>query len=842
MKRRVLAGLLVLVMVLSLLPLTGVEVSAAKQEKKRVIGIVFDNSSSMYYAPNQNAWCRATYAMEVFASMMNEGDLMQVYPMNEIEVGTNRYTMDKPLVISGPDQAQTLRKINSPAPGRTHIETLTAAYNGLMKTHADERYLIVLTDGEEFYKNNKQLGAGDNSGSEIELTNMLSEYSRDMQVMYLGIGPVAIELEEQDSSCQHYDKAADSADTLKKLTAMCNTIFGRNDLPDVGRQISFDVSMSKLIVFVQGEDVSNVSVEGGKMISAYSLHYPEQGTDNSQWTNTHKVDPTLQGMLVTYGEFKSGDYALSYDGMATSVDVYYEPDVDMSIRLIDENGNEVDPTKGISSGVYQLEYSMVDRDGEPTASSLLGTTNYRIAYTINGEEKVVTDNAAGSMELDLHGNDEFKASFEVTYLNDYSIKKTSEEMKWVTTISPADTSAVRAEITGGSENYALSQLEEQAIYDVKVWFGSEQITGSDLANAELAVEISGGNAQYKVERTDDGFKLGVCYNGDAVSTECGKYTLSVTPKYTNRDGEEISGSAIALKFEISDNSTLVAAQFATQSTFFQSGYLDEADPIEVILTVGGAPLTAEQFAQVQVEIDTAGLECNITKDAANSRYLIQLPVENVENGRYKLTCHAQIPNEIGRMMDADDALSIEIQPFPEWVKLLLRILIILLILLLIWLYLNTKILPKKIGVGKCNFNVDGSQIPGSAKCMFSGGKKKRGILEVSSPNYALIPGASCGVKLELEAISPRRIKSAQRSVRVRGVTALNPDTTALKVASFNMSRDPITEKLVKVGGKADAPIDFNINSGAKIMITAEVLNPAAGGTVTVTLTVPLKYF
>ena len=108
----------------------------------------------------------------------------------------------------------------------------------------------------------------------------------------------------------------------------------------------------------------------------------------------------------------------------------------------------------------------------------------------------------------------------------------------------------------------------------------------------------------------------------------------------------------------------MAAQFDVQSTYFQSGYLDEAEPIALVLTVGGAPLTAEQFAQAQVQIDTAGLDCGITPEAANSRYLIQLPAGDVENGKYKLSCTAQIPNEIGRMMEAEDALTIEIQPFP----------------------------------------------------------------------------------------------------------------------------------------------------------------------------------
>ena len=47
--------------------------ASARAEKARTIAIVFDNSGSMYDVGDM-AWCRATYAMEVFASMLNAGD------------------------------------------------------------------------------------------------------------------------------------------------------------------------------------------------------------------------------------------------------------------------------------------------------------------------------------------------------------------------------------------------------------------------------------------------------------------------------------------------------------------------------------------------------------------------------------------------------------------------------------------------------------------------------------------------------------------------------------------------------------------------------------------------
>ena len=42
--------------------------TTTKAEKSYEIAVVFDNSGSMY---DNQAWCRAKYAMEIFSSMLN---------------------------------------------------------------------------------------------------------------------------------------------------------------------------------------------------------------------------------------------------------------------------------------------------------------------------------------------------------------------------------------------------------------------------------------------------------------------------------------------------------------------------------------------------------------------------------------------------------------------------------------------------------------------------------------------------------------------------------------------------------------------------------------------------
>lgn len=838
MKKRMLSLLLVMVMVLTMLPWMGFTAeAAAKKEPKRVIGIVFDDSGSMYGGGNYS-WCRATYAVEVFAAMMNDGDQLQIYPMNGVkldDMGTT-YTMQNPLIVNGPEESSVVRQMVGMQTGNgTPIETIDWAYEGLMNTQADEKYLIVLTDGGYFHsKTGYEMSLTE---TEQALTDVLGQYARDMNVMYLGIGSSVAVPTVIDPSRQLFLEASDTAQTLNQLTRMCNTIFGRNEMPNVTDKIELDVTLSKLIVFVQGENVSGVSVSGGSEIRSTDTHYPDplfpQGS----------IDYSLQGTLVTYGAFDAGTYDLSFTGDATSINVYYEPDVSLSVRLLDPNGNEVTAgSTDLYSGTYYLEYGMVDRDGEPTTSSLLGETKYELTYYINGQEYTENATQSGKLPIELEAGDVLDGKVKVIYLEDYPDEKSlpcGEIM-----IEPMPLEELIITVSGGSDAYALTELEGQAVYDVQLSYGGAPLTGEELKKVVPNIQLTGGNAECDWEMTDSGVRVTIGYaGGDPLNTECGDYQLSIGADYTNQDDQPVSATPVVKEFSIEDNSSSVSAEFQLETDYYVTSELDSAQPIKLVLSVGGVPLTAEQFNQVLVEsIDTDNLACDISPDPANSCYVIKMRASEVENGRYKLSCKLQIPNEIGRLVEAKDEASFQVQPYPEWLPWVIAIAVALVLFAIIWAFLNTKVLPKKIAVGKCTFNVDGSNIPGSPSCVYVGGGKKRGTLEINSPRYAANPSAFCGFKLELEADSPRRTKSSARSAKVRNVTALNPSTTYLKTGPFKMVQDPVTEKLVRAVGKADAPIEFSIKNNVSCTVTASVLDVTTGGETAVNLTVNLKFF
>ena len=156
MKRILSTFLVITVVLLSVLICTPLGYASTKKEEARTIAIVFDNSGSMYDEGDQ-AWCRATYAMEVFASMLNKGDTLLSYPMNPITVEGNTYTMQSPFKITDVTQSELIRSIYTEEAKGTPIESIDCAIADLQGVKDKNKYLIVLTDGGTFYQNGGEL-------------------------------------------------------------------------------------------------------------------------------------------------------------------------------------------------------------------------------------------------------------------------------------------------------------------------------------------------------------------------------------------------------------------------------------------------------------------------------------------------------------------------------------------------------------------------------------------------------------------------------------------------------------------------------------------------------------
>jgi len=813
--------------------------ASGKTSESRAIAIVFDNSGSMYDDGDQ-AWCRATYAMEVFASMLNAGDVLQIYPMWPITAGGKEYTMENPLQITDASQASTIRDIFTADASGTPIESIDCAINGLQTIQASKKYLIVLTDGGTFSKNGNGLSK---DRTKKELDNRIQEQAgKNMTVMYLGIGSDACIPNTAESEYFVKKQAVNTADVLSTLTVMCNQIFGRATLQKSrisGNTMEFDISMSKLIVFVQGENIADLKITGGsigKQIGTQQTQYSTKGAGDYKSV----PDTSLQGMMVTYADCAAGTYSIEYTGTATSVEVYYEPDADLDFVFTDAAGNTVDP-QALYEGDYKVSFGMKDaKTGKLISSDLLGNPKYQGSYYINGQEYPIThEGFSGSVDVPLKMGEKFEANLTVTYLSGYTITKNSTDFGWPEggiQVAPRPAGDFRLEISGGDDLYSLQDLEEGTPYIAKVYYQGAQLTGSELEKVELKWEPETSNAEIKKEFADDHWKLSLHYKDPAApqDTVCGECTVSIYAFYSAQGSSEAQAQC-PLTYNIKDDFSPLQIDMYAPETYIVIGELEESKAFVVNLKLNGAPLTAEDFANVNLQVDCGGVEHTVTANEQNSAYLIKLlPTEGIKEGDYQIKVTALYTDHIGRETSVNDAVTVTLSNIPLWVRWVVSILLLLILFLIIWAILHIKVLPTKAHTTRklSNLNFDGEDVTKSTSFLTEikkdgarmqtqyGGRKFGLIMDVTPGQESYLYKPHKGRSAEVKPVSVRKFGPAKVQEALIGTAKYTIDDETGKLVPALPNQKPFLLKngaTVRYSGTiSDAGIDKDFEVLSKI--------------------------
>lgn len=386
-----------LIMVLALLLcFPGATARADNAPPTRIINVVFDDSGSMiirFPSTPVDTWCQAKYAMEVFAALLGENDTMNIYYMS-------RYLKDPgaaPLTLQGSAGAaknvSTIHETVTNAADNTPFGVVQKACRDLADTTADEKWLVVLTDGEF-----------DAYPAQIE--SFYASKPDDVHVMMLGIGSEAPSIHEDPANNVFYVKAEDSKAVLGKITDICTRVLNsdRLDVDRSGLSVSFDVPMSELIVFAQGAQVQISGLSsGGKSISPVAppvtVQYSETASSNYAGG---LVDRDLKGAVAVFrGDFVEGDYSLDLSG-ADTVEVYYKPNVEIRASLQELDGTPISNMSRIEAGDYRIEFGFV-RAGtqEPVGPSrLLGQVDYSATVTSNGTAHPQTYSSGDVVHID----------------------------------------------------------------------------------------------------------------------------------------------------------------------------------------------------------------------------------------------------------------------------------------------------------------------------------------------------------------------------------------------------------------------------------------------------------
>ena len=823
--KRYLSFMLAALLLVSCLLIGAPSASAAKKAtESRAIAIVFDNSGSMYY-DGEKAWCRATYAMEVFASMLNQGDVLQIYPMWDITVAGQKYSMDNPFQITDVTQATSIREIYTDKAGGTPIETIDFAASGLKKVNADKKYLIVLTDGDTFHQNGIALSE---SATAKALDEKVKQYAGNgMAMMFLGIGTKACMPTVAQSSSFVKAKASDSAQVLSTLTMMCNQIFGRDTLPKErisGNSVEFDISMSKLIVFVQGTDISGLKLSGGSIGSPVNSQQTKYSTLGAGG-RSNDVDTSLQGMIVTYEGVASGTYTIEHTGKADSIEVYYEPDADLAFVFTDAEGNQVDPN-ALYEGDYKVSFGMVDaKTGQLIQSDLLGKPTYQGSYFINGQEVPISaDGFSGSVDIPLKMGDTFEANLTVTYLSGYTISKDSSDFGWPEggiQVAAKPAGDLKIDVSGGEELYSLQELEKGAPYIVKVSYQGELLTGQALKDA-LSWNEDASNAKIASEFAEDHCKLYLKYrNPDAPQeTVCGECTLQLTATYAAQGTAEAKASK-ALTYNIKDDFSPLQLKLEVPQDYIVIKDMAQAKPMTVKMTMNGAMLTAEEFAAVQLHVDCGGIEYTLTPNEADSSYTIKLKAtEGIKQGDYTIKVTGTFTDKIGRETKTGAESMVTLSTMPLWLKWAIGLLLLLLLFLLIWWITHIRVMPKHAHITKrdSKMTVDGEDVTKNASFV---AKIDGGKLAVYSKYGGSKTGFSLDVKKGKESYLYK--KAVKKSAEVRGDKLSKTGTPTIQSISVGSIKYVLNADTGKFERKPKSDKPYLLRHGTNITYSGTML-------------------
>ena len=818
--------------------------AATKQEKTRAIAIVFDNSGTMYLGDDDSkkTWCRATYAMQALATMMNASDIMQIYPMNPIQIGdsdtpkdSDVYTRERPLEIKK-ENASLIQEICTPHAGDTHIEAVTKAREGLAKTSADEKWLIVLTDGTVFYRNGKELSKQE---SIRQLTEEFNQSVQQVNAMYLGIGKEAQSGFAVKGTYQFVErKATNSAQVLANLTELGNIIFGRDELPDASENITFDVSMKKLIVFIQGESIDNVSLGDANPTSTDKLKYSTYGAKNKNYKIL--CDTTLQGTMLTYENVDAGSYKISFSGQASDIAVYYEPDVDLDFVFTNADGSAVDPN-ALYEGEYKVAFGMKDaKTGKLISSKLLGNPHYEGSYFINGQEYPINhDGYSGETPVTLKMNDTFDANLTATYLSGYTITKNSSDFGWPEggiQVAARPAGDLRLEISGGDDIYSLQDLEEGNPYIAKVYYQGTQLTGSELEKVELKWEPETSNAEIKKEFADDHWKLSLHYKDPAApqDTVCGECTVSIYAFYSAQGSSEAQAQS-PLTYNIKDDFSPLQVELYVPENYIVIKELEESQAIVANLMIEGRTLTSEEFANVTLQVDCGGIDHSITPNEQDSSYFIKLlPTEGIGEGSYPIKVTAKFTDKFGRTTETDAETAITLSAIPLWLKWVIGLLLLLILFLIIWAIMHIKVLPTKAHTTRklSNLNFDGEDVTKSTSFLTEikkdgarmqtqyGGRKFGLIMDVTPGQESYLYKPHKGRSAEVKPVSVRKFGPAKIQEALIGTAKYTIDDETGKLVPALPNQKPFLLKngaTVRYSGTiSDAGIDKDFEVLSKI--------------------------
>lgn len=524
----------------------------------RVINLVYDNSGSMSNDGNL-AWNQAWYALEVFAAMLGERDTLNLYLISSYE-----NTIDVPpfLTLNGSAGAEhNVSEIHNMQikQGNTPFNSVRKANLDLSAVQADEKWLVILTDGSF-------QGVRDDGSKDIN--DYLSRKDEDIKVMFLGMGPSANVIEEHPEKNIYYLKAENNNDILWRIVDICTRIFDSDRLPiNENNEFTIDIPMREIIVFGQGADVQIKGLTNGtntisSSTSPVEVKYVERFGA--------RVNRNLVGSIASFkGNLNAGSYSIDISG-ADVIEVYYKPDVEIQAYLKDKDGKNVINGSELFKGTYTIEFGFVKSgtNEKVPESSLLGNVDYQATITSNGKknEKIIKNGDTitvdgGSLEIDVTAR-YLKYNTTTSHLS-YTVlvEPTPSPTPVPTPTPPPDRNITYSQDNEPLLVVTMSGLEKEEYIEISAIIDGKQFTKEEwdlvgVPDAKVASESNFPLGKFDVAKLDEigKYRLTPSFRAGGPYADVYKDTVLELSYSEQINGSEWKGTSL-VNFKVEDNRT-----------------------------------------------------------------------------------------------------------------------------------------------------------------------------------------------------------------------------------------------------------------------------------------------
>jgi hypothetical protein len=666
------------------------------EQRSKAIHVVFDDSISMITNDSVtffDRWGQAKYAMEVFAAMLEERDVMNIYFMSDF---MNNPNASAGLTVFGHEDAkERVRRVHEHIPNAwgTPFDPVIKAYNDLMASDADEKWLVILADGGF----NRLNGAGISFES-IDVNGRLTGYASesDINIFFLVIGEDddLIKMMETINGNPgigfYFDHARNTNEILGKITAMCNRIFNRNNLSFTNvarREFSFDIPMMELLVFAQGADVRINGISGDATYQPdedVRVKYSEVASTNPNFDASNPsiiISRELAGAIAIFRDIPKGSYSLDITG-AQTVEIYYKPEVNLGIELF-QNGEKV-ITQNITEGEYQIRFGIINEEGGFFTSSLLGNVEYEAVITNNGQ--TVSIKSGDNINLEC-------GDYEIHITARFLDINTAENIIRGRVLLPPI--PLDVEIKAPNDSYSITELKNSSAFIITVrnegellseaqWLSMPLPHISSDANIKITDVKRGSNVstfEFSIRRMD----------GEANNTSTGNITFNIFAEFVY-DEQPYRGMGV---IAINIRAPVIQIDVAAPRNEMTVTNLNDSEAFIITIKQDGNLLTEEQWLNMALPTVATNDRITITEarhgaEISTFEFYIRQNDDNrheTSSGEIVIGISAELEVD-GILLGGDESVTVEIKDdisffdkflywFKNWWWLLLLIFIIL---------------------------------------------------------------------------------------------------------------------------------------------------------------------